>query len=156
MVPRMPRHTHTFGRFLSASQLPYFQLRPPQDYGVLTTTGHKTGKRRARCVRVVRRGDRAYLVAIGGNRNHWARNILATPEVGLRLRDGRFKGTARVIPPGEADEARAAYSADVHWFERLEWRVWRKGSFTAEGSRDLHRHWFDSGLPFLVELRVDG
>ena len=44
----MPRHTHTFGRILSASQLPYFQLRPPHDYGVLTTTGHKTGKRRSR------------------------------------------------------------------------------------------------------------
>ena len=148
----MPRHTHTFGRILNASQLPYFQLRPPHDYGVLTTTGHKTGKHRSRCVRVVRRGDRAYLVAIGGRSNHWARNIHVNPEIELRLRDGRFKGTAREVPSEEKDQARAAYSADVHWFERLEWRLWRKGRFRPDKSREMHRHWFDNGLPFIVEL----
>lgn len=152
----MPRHTHRLGRILSASQLPYFQLRPPHDYGVLTTTGHKTGKRRSRCVRVVRRGERAYLVAIGGRSNHWAKNILADPEVALRLRGGRFHGLASEVPPEERDEARDHYAADVHWFERLEWRLWRKGRFTAERSRDLHRHWFDTGLPFVVRLTEAG
>jgi deazaflavin-dependent oxidoreductase (nitroreductase family) len=152
----VPRHTHTFGRILSASQLPYFQLRPPHDYGVLSTTGHKTGKRRSRCVRVVRRGDKAYLVAIGGKSNHWAKNILANPHVRLRLRAGRFLGVASEIPPEERNKAREAYAADVHWFERLEWRVWGKGRFTPEQSRGLHRHWFDNGLPFVVELTDAG
>jgi deazaflavin-dependent oxidoreductase (nitroreductase family) len=150
----MTSHTHSFGRMLSASQLPYFQLRPPHDYGILTTTGHKTGKRRSRCVRVVRRGDRAYVVAIGGTSTHWARNLLANPEVKLRLRDGRFSGRAREVLPSERGEAREAYSADVHWFERLEWRVWRKDRFTPEKSRELHRHWFDSGASFVVELET--
>jgi deazaflavin-dependent oxidoreductase (nitroreductase family) len=150
----MVRHTHRFGRILSASQLPYFQLRPPHDYGILTTTGHRTGKRRSRCVRIVRRGDRAYLVAIGGTSNHWAKNILANSEVKLRLRGGRFRGRARELRPEEKDEAREAYSSDVHWFERLEWRVWRRGRFTPDKSRELHRHWFDSGLPFVVELKI--
>ena len=30
-------HTHRSGRILSASQLPFFQLCPPRDYGILTT-----------------------------------------------------------------------------------------------------------------------
>jgi deazaflavin-dependent oxidoreductase (nitroreductase family) len=148
----MASHTHRFGRILSASQLPYFQLRPPHDYGILTTTGHKTGRRRSRCVRVVRRGERAYLVAIGGASTHWAKNIVANPQVKLRLRNGRIGGKAREVRLDEKEDARSAYAADVHWFERLEWRAWRRGGFTPEKSRELHRHWFDTGLPFVVEL----
>src|SRR5688572_30852003 len=89
-------HSHRSGRILSAMQLPLFQVRPPRDYGILTTTGHRTGKRRSRCLRVARRGDRAYLVAIkGADTTHWAKNMLANPEVKLRLRGGRFSGRAR-------------------------------------------------------------
>jgi len=145
--------THRSGRMLSAAQLPFFQLRPPRDYGVLTTTGRKSGKRRSRCIRVVRRGDRAFLVAIkGAGVTLWAKNLLASPEVKLRLRDGRFTGRAREPRPEERAEARDAYSADVHWFERGEWRIWRDDEFTPEKSRELHRPWFDAGTPFVVEL----
>jgi deazaflavin-dependent oxidoreductase (nitroreductase family) len=136
--------------------LPFFELRPPRDYGILTVKGRKTGKRRSRCLRVVRRGDKAYLVAIKGAAvTRWARNALANPEVRLRLRDGRFRGTAREVLPGERDEARQAYSADVHWFERFEWRVWRKHRYTPEKSRELHREWFDTGTPIVVVLAKD-
>jgi deazaflavin-dependent oxidoreductase (nitroreductase family) len=151
-VPSLFTHSHKSGRILSALQLPYFQLRPPRDYGILTTTGHKTSKRRSRCVRVVRRGDRAYLVAIKGASTYWAKNALANPEVKLRLRGGRFSGRAREVRAEERDEAREAYSADVGLFERGEWRTWRKGKFSPEKSREMHRHWFDTGLPFVIEL----
>ena len=147
-------NSHKSGRLLSALQLPYFQLRPPRDYGILTTTGHKTGKKRSRCVRMVRRGDRAYVVAIKGSGTYWARNALANPEVKLRLRDGRFKGRARELRPEERDEGREAYSANVGLFERGEWRTWRKDRFTPEKSRELHREWFDTGLPLVVELEL--
>ena len=50
------------GRLLSASQLPWFTALPPRNYGILTTTGRKTGKRRRRCIRAVRAGDLVYLV----------------------------------------------------------------------------------------------
>jgi deazaflavin-dependent oxidoreductase (nitroreductase family) len=137
-------------------QVPLFQVRPPRDYGVLTTTGRVTGKRRSRCVRAVRRGDKAYLVAIKGvGITGWAKNALANPSVKLRLRSGRFAGTAREPRPEERDEARAAYSEDVGWFERGEWRIWRSGRFSAEGSRELHREWFDTGTPLVIDLETD-
>jgi deazaflavin-dependent oxidoreductase (nitroreductase family) len=152
-VPSVFTQNSRSGRVLSAVQLPFFQLRPPRDYGVLTTRGRKTGKRRSRCVRVVRRGDKAYLVAIKGlGVTGWAKNALANPEVTLRLRDGRFSGRARKLRAGEHEEGRDAYSAGVHWFERLEWKVWREDSFTPEKSRELHGHWFDTGTPLVVEL----
>jgi deazaflavin-dependent oxidoreductase (nitroreductase family) len=63
-------------------QLPLFLLRPPAGYGVLTTTGRRTGKTRRRCVRAIKRGDRVYLVAIKGSRTGWLRNVLASPRYG--------------------------------------------------------------------------
>src|SRR5438105_13662154 len=53
------------GRVLSALMLPFFLVRPPAGFGVLTTTGRRTGKKRRKCVRAVRAGDRAYLVLLG-------------------------------------------------------------------------------------------
>jgi deazaflavin-dependent oxidoreductase (nitroreductase family) len=147
-------HSHRSGRILSAMHLPFFQLRPPRDYGILTMTGHKTGKRRSRCLRAARRGDKAFLVAIkGAGVTHWAKNVLANPDVKLRLPGGRFSGVAREAQPEELDEGREAYSADVGWFERFEWRVWRKDRYTPEKSRELHREWFDTGTPIVIELR---
>jgi deazaflavin-dependent oxidoreductase (nitroreductase family) len=116
-------------------------------------TGRKTGKRRSRCVRIVRRGNRAYLVAIkGAGVTSWAKNVLANPQVRVRLPNGRFHGAAREIRAEERDEARQAYSADVHWFERLEWMNWRSEPFSPEKSRELHREWFDTGTPLVIEL----
>jgi hypothetical protein len=42
------KHTRTIrsardGRLLSALMLPFFMLRPPAGYGVITTTGRTTG-----------------------------------------------------------------------------------------------------------------
>src|SRR6266540_5747021 len=47
------------GRILSALQLPLFLAFPPRGFGVLTTVGHKTGKKRRKCVRVITRDDKA-------------------------------------------------------------------------------------------------
>ena len=101
---------------------------------------------------MVRRGDRAYLVSIKGRSTHWAKNLLANPEVNLRLRDGRYSGRAREVRPEERDEGREAYSDHVGWFERFEWPIWRKDKFTPEKCRELHREWFDTGLPVVVDL----
>ena len=51
-------HSSTGGRVLSALMLPHFMLLPPKGFGVLTTTGRRTGKTRRKCVRAIRRGDR--------------------------------------------------------------------------------------------------
>ena len=88
----------------------------------------------------------------GAGVTRWAKNVLANPQVKVRLRDGRFEGTVRELGAEERDEARDAYSAGVHWFERLEWINWRREPYSPEKSRELHREWFDTGTPLVIEL----
>ena len=47
--------------------LPLFLLRPPSGFGVIETTGRKTGKTRRKCVRAIRRGNKVYLVQLRGH-----------------------------------------------------------------------------------------
>ena len=141
------------GRTLSALQLPIFALRPPSGYGVLTTTGRKTGKRRRRCVRAIRRDGKVYLVAIRGRRTGWARNVQANPDVRLRMRGGSFDGVARDPQAGaETEEAREAYCETVTPFDYLTCAVWRKGRPTRSKIEELLLTWFDEGTPVVVEL----
>jgi deazaflavin-dependent oxidoreductase (nitroreductase family) len=141
------------GRLLSASQLPWFTALPPAGFGVLTTIGRRTGKTRRRCVRAIRRGDAAYLVAIGGEHSRWLKNVRAHPEVRLRIRGGRFTGVARE-PRGaaEVEEAREAFCDTVNPFDYLECRMHRTGGPTREKIVELHRKWFEGGSPLVVEL----
>jgi deazaflavin-dependent oxidoreductase (nitroreductase family) len=141
------------GRALSALQLPIFLVRPPRGYGVLMTTGRKTGKLRRRCVRAIRQGDMVYVVAIKG-RTQWARNALANPAVQLRLRGGTFSGLAREVRGAtESQLAKEAYCESVHSFDYLTWINWRKGRPTRARIRELLRGWFDEGTPLVIELR---
>jgi deazaflavin-dependent oxidoreductase (nitroreductase family) len=150
-------HSGLGGRVLSAAQLPLFTLRPPRNYGVLTTTGRKTGKSRRRCVRAVRKGDRVFLVSIHGERTGWARNIRANPEVELRVRGGRFRGVAREPrDQAEREEAIRAYcGAPIGITERGEYRLWRQGRPNREEIDDLHRTWLEHGTPFVVDLSAE-
>lgn len=141
------------GRILSAMQLPWFTLLPPRGFGVLTTTGRRTGKKRRKCVRAIRNGDKVYLVSLRGAYGHWLRNLRKQPQVTLRIRGGTFEGHARVITdPAEHDQARAAYCGAVTPFDRLEYVVHRAGWPAPARIRDLHEHWFKTGLPVVIEL----
>lgn len=143
----------TGGRVLSASQLPWFTVWPPVGFGVLTTTGRRTGRRRRRCVRAVRRGDRAYLVSIGGEHAAWFKNLRANPRVVLRIRGGTFSGTAREpTDPAEREEARAAYCDTVNPFDYAECAMHRRGRPTRQKIEELHRSWFENGAPLVVDL----
>jgi deazaflavin-dependent oxidoreductase (nitroreductase family) len=97
------------GRLLSAMQLPAFTVMPPPGYGVITTTGRRTGKQRRKCIRIVRRGDRAYIVAIPGSRTAWLSNIRANPHVRLRTTGATLVGVAR--EPADDSERTAAIAA---------------------------------------------
>jgi deazaflavin-dependent oxidoreductase (nitroreductase family) len=141
------------GQLLSALQLPWFTVLPPAGFAVLTTTGRRTGRTRRRCVRAIRRGDTAYLVAIGGEHSRWLKNVRADPEVLLRVRGGRFTGVAREPGPSELAHARAAFCDTVKPFDYLECRVHRTGRPTREKIIALHRTWFEGGTPLVVELR---
>ena len=141
----------TGGRVLSALMLPHFTLMPPAGFGVLTTTGRRTGKTRRKCIRAIRRGDRAYIVSI--RPTAWLKNVQANPRVMLRVRGGTFTGVVRELRSAdERKQAAEAYCGTVNAFDFAECRMWRKGRPTRAKIVDLHRTWFDHGFPLVVDL----
>lgn len=154
------------GRALSALHLPLFAIRPPSGFGVLTTTGRKTGRPRRKCVHVIRRGDRAYLVMIRPSPPHrpdvaarwvssWMLNIRADPHVHLRVPGETFAGLARV-PADEAESrtAKEIYCETVNLFDYVEYMFHCSDLPTRAKIRALHRTWFDTGIPLVIELTV--
>jgi deazaflavin-dependent oxidoreductase (nitroreductase family) len=142
----------TGGRVLSGLMLPWFTLLPPAGWGVLTTTGRKSGKARRKCVRAVRRGNKVYLVAIRPG-TAWLKNIRADAEVRLRLRGGRFTGAAREpVDAVERQEAMGTYCETTHLFDYVGCIQHRRGRPNAPKVRELHRTWFDLGVPLVIDL----
>lgn len=145
------------GQILSASQLPWFTLLPPKGFGVLTTTGRKSGKKRRKCVRAIHSGSSVYLVSLAGPKAAWFNNLKTHPQVKLRIREGRFEGVAREITePDELEEARRIYAGTVHSFDRMEYRMHRTGQPTEQAIRELHDKWFTDGCPVVIELPSTG
>jgi len=152
------------GRILSALMLPFLLLRPPAGYAVLTTTGRKTGKRRRKCIRVARRQNKVYLVALRPPElalsnpsivSAWVWNIRANPNVALRIRGGTFTGVARELnDPAELAEARTALCETVYPNDYGECWIHLRGRPTPTKIRDLHRYWFDTGTPLVIDLNV--
>jgi deazaflavin-dependent oxidoreductase (nitroreductase family) len=145
------------GRVLSAMMLPYFTVRPPLGFGVLTTTGRRTGKKRRKCIRVIRKGNRAYIVMIRPKITHkasaWVLNIRADPNVSLRMRGGTFAGLARELDDDkELQQARELYCGAVNPFDYGESTFHRGWRPTRSKVEELHRIWFDTGIPLVIEL----
>jgi deazaflavin-dependent oxidoreductase (nitroreductase family) len=150
------------GAILSALMLPAVQLSRPAGYGVITTTGRKTGKRRRKCVRVIRRDARAYLVQLvppqiavtrPGAVSSWLLNIRANPLVLLRITGGSFPGIAREITdPAERQVARSVLCDSVYLTDYAEAGLHLRGLPTRTKIKELHEYWFDSGHPIVVEL----
>ena len=139
------------GRVLSSSQLPWFLIRPPRDYGVLETVGRRSGQRRRCCVRIVEHKDQAGIVAIGGHGVGWLANLTETPEVRVRTRQGWRPAIARVV--AEFPEVlRSGYEESSGVFCYGEYLMWRSGRPTAEGIRELHRAWLDTGVLVRLDL----
>lgn len=142
--------------------LPTLQLSPPAGYGVITTTGRKTGKRRRKCVRVIRRGDRAYLVQLvpphvgvtrPGAAAGWLWNIRADPRVRLRIKGGSFDGIAcEINDPAERDIARSVLCDSVFLTDYAEAGFHLRGLPTRTKIQELHQYWFDTGHPLVIEL----
>ncbi|WP_249358870.1 nitroreductase family deazaflavin-dependent oxidoreductase [Nocardia cyriacigeorgica] len=155
-------HSPRGGRTLSALQAPLFRLRTPANFGILTTTGRKSGKPRSRCVRAVLDGDRAYLVMLGPIMTGlpkeqsiaaWLRNIRADPKVRLKIPGGTRTGVAREITdPVEAAHARQIYTTAVKPFDYAEYRFHVAGRPTRAKIQRLHQHWFDNGIPVVIDL----
>ncbi len=170
LIERVERKRNQFtksaggGRRLSALMFP-LSVRPPRGFGVLTTKGRKTGKWRRKCVHPVRDGEKVYIVmlrlgATAITDNHtaaWLLNIRAEPRVQLRMHGGNFAGRARELhDPAEIERARAVYCGTVNPFDYMECAFHRRGLPTRAKIEELHRGWFATGVPLVVELQEGG
>jgi deazaflavin-dependent oxidoreductase (nitroreductase family) len=167
LIERVERKRNPFtkssggGRMLSALMFP-LSLRSPRSFGVLTTKGRKTGKWRRKCVHPVRDGEQVYIVMLRPTpaavaENHiagWLLNIRAEPQVRLRMHGGSFTGRARELhDPAEIERARAVYCGTVNPFDYMECTFHRGGLPTRAKIEELHRSWFATGVPLVVELQ---
>jgi deazaflavin-dependent oxidoreductase (nitroreductase family) len=147
--------TATGGRVLSALMLPWFTVLPPAGFGVLRTTGRRTGKARRKCIRAIRSGNKAYIVSI--RPTAWLKNVRANPNVRLRVRGGTFTGRARELSgPVEAEQAMEAYCETLNATDYAECTLHRRGRPTRSKIKELHRTWFNEGIPLVVELENGG
>jgi len=152
------------GRVLSALMLPFVTTLPSAGYGVITTTGRKTGKARRKCIRAIRREDRVYIVMLRppviamarpSAVSAWVWNIRANPNVRLRIRGGTFQGAARELKdPTELRQAREAFCETVNASDYGECALHLRGLPTRSKVKELHRYWFDTGVPLVVDLAV--
>jgi deazaflavin-dependent oxidoreductase (nitroreductase family) len=152
----------TGGRVLSALMLPFVTTLPSAGFGVITTTGRKTGKARRKCIRAIRRGDRVYIVMLRppvlavarpSAVTAWVWNIRANPNVRLRIRGGTFQGVARELKdPTELQRAREAFCETVNGVDYAECGLHLRGLPTRSTIKELHRYWFDTGIPLVVDL----
>jgi deazaflavin-dependent oxidoreductase (nitroreductase family) len=150
------------GRALNALMLPGFTMRSPRGFGVLTTTGRRTKKARSACVRVARQGDKAYLVMLApavlakprtDAVSAWLWNIRGDPRVRIRLGGQRYAGVARELLDGdEIEQARRAYCQNINMFDYLECIFHARGWPTTAKIKQLHKYWFDAGIPLVVDV----
>jgi deazaflavin-dependent oxidoreductase (nitroreductase family) len=104
----------------------------------LTTSGRRSGRPHTIEIWFALRGRRLYLLAGGGERSDWVRNLLADPAVTVRLGEREVAGRAAPVEdPGEREAARHLL------FEK----------YTPRYGGDL-REWRRTALPIVVELEA--
>jgi deazaflavin-dependent oxidoreductase (nitroreductase family) len=168
-IAEAPKHrrilrTSRHGQILSAVMLPLLLVLPSAGYGVLTTTGRRSGKRRRKCIRMIRRDDKVYLVQLRppelaiarpAAASAWVWNIRSNPNVKVRIRGGTFDGIARELTdPGELAEAREALCETVDLNDYGECTLHLRGLPTRAKIKELHRYWFDTGIPLAIDLKA--
>ncbi|HME04044.1 MAG TPA: nitroreductase family deazaflavin-dependent oxidoreductase [Solirubrobacteraceae bacterium] len=155
-----PRH----GQILSGLMRPGYTVGSvPSGHAVLTTTGRKTGKPRHKVIRAILEGDRVYIVQLRPPAvavdtplavAAWVLNIRADPHVRLKLGRRTCAATMREIEdPAELARVRAIFCEPVHLVDYPECVIHLKGGPSARKIRDLHRYWFDTGVPLVAELQ---
>ncbi len=68
-----------------------------EDYCYLTTKGHKTGNPHEIEIWFGVEETSIYLLSGGGDKSHWVKNLLADPNVTVRIAKQTFTGLARVV-----------------------------------------------------------
>jgi deazaflavin-dependent oxidoreductase (nitroreductase family) len=107
------------------------------DYVYVTTRGRRTGRPHTIEIWFAARGSTLYLLAGGGERSDWVRNLQADPSVVAKLGDRAYRGHARVVT--EPEESRLAREIVPH-----KYREWEGGL----------EEWADTALPIAIDLGV--
>ena len=68
-----------------------------EDYCYLTTTGRKSGLPREIEIWFGINGNSLYLLSGGGDQSQWVKNLLANPNVTVRIAKHTFNGFARIV-----------------------------------------------------------
>lgn len=75
----------------------------------LTTRGRRTGDPHQIEIWFAANGSTIYLLSGGGERSDWVKNVVAEPEVRVRIRAHEFGGRGRIVEePSEEEWARSA------------------------------------------------
>ncbi len=83
----------------------------------------------------------------------WVWNIRSNPNVTVRIRGGTFAGVARELSDAtELAEAHQAFCEQVNPFDYSECAMHLRGRPTRTKIEELHRYWFDTGMPLVVDL----
>jgi deazaflavin-dependent oxidoreductase (nitroreductase family) len=95
----------------------------------LTTRGRVTGHPHTIEIWFALNGRTVYMLAGGGNRSDWVRNLIRTPEVAVRIGSRSFAGRARVVSdPDEDERARRLVHDKYHDGYGGDLSGWRRSS----------------------------
>jgi deazaflavin-dependent oxidoreductase (nitroreductase family) len=122
---------------------------------LLTTTGRRSGVLRVVPLDYQQEGDSFYLIAEGGGRSPWYRNVVANPEVEVRVGSRRVKGVA--APLADAQEKAHVLRLFVQRSERLAQRSERlaqRSERLAQRYYGIPRNASDEDLLALAEQRA--
>ncbi len=143
-----------FHRLGNGFVAPLFRLGPmPAGFALLTVTGRKTGRPRARPVRAVRRDDTLYAVALLGERSDWLRNARANPEITVKLGSRQFEARVRELADlAEREAAADLFVREVVRFDYVDYTGYDWAFPTRRSIRDAHRRWLHKGTLVAIDL----
>jgi deazaflavin-dependent oxidoreductase (nitroreductase family) len=103
----------------------------------LTTRGRASGEPHEVDLYFGIEGERIYFLAGGGAESDWVQNLVASPQVSVRIGGISFRGTARVIMPGEEE-------AHVRQLLAVKYERWHEGKPLSS--------WVRVALPVAVDV----
>jgi deazaflavin-dependent oxidoreductase (nitroreductase family) len=143
-----------YARLSMIIMVPLFTLFPvPRGFALLTVTGRRSGRRRRRPVRAVRRDDTVYTVAMMGERAEWLRNVRANPHVSIKLGLREHEGTARQLEdPSEWEEGFAAFTGVVNAQDYVDYVSFFWGFPTRRKIQRALETWAREGILVAIDL----
>jgi len=112
-----------------------------EQFCYLKTRGRRTGLQREIEIWFGLDGRTLYILSGGRDRSDWVRNILADPNVTVRIGDSEFAGQGRAVEPATDEDAMA--------------RRLLLDKYSSSYSGDLS-DWGRAALPVAIDLAVAG